>query len=54
MLIYNGSQPPEQWLSNTGMVALKVRTGGSKKGGILILFLGFEHMRLGFEPLIAY
>jgi len=35
MLIYNGSQPPEQWLSNTGMVALKVRTGGSKKGGIL-------------------
>ena len=26
---------PEYWLSSTGMVALKVRTGGSNRAGIL-------------------
>lgn len=37
-------QLPEHWLCYTGMVALKVRTGGSKSPGILIYHNRSHHI----------
>ena len=39
---------PEQWLCHAGMVALKVRTGGSKSPGILKMCLYYT-LRIGLE-----